>query len=52
MDQQIEVYTEHHGEEYLTRTTKPLTGHFAPQHFPDDSHQWSSEAILELLEES
>jgi Uma2 family endonuclease len=40
VDQQIEVYTEPHGEEYLTRTTKPLAGHFAPQHFPDDSHQW------------
>jgi len=52
VDQQIEVYTEPHGEEYLTRTTKPLTGHFAPQHFPDDSHQWLPEAILELLEES
>jgi Uma2 family endonuclease len=52
VDQQIEVYTEPHGEEYLTRTTKPLTGYFAPQYFPDDSHQWLPEAILELLEES
>jgi Uma2 family endonuclease len=52
VDRQIEVYTEPHGEEYLTRTTKPLTGHFAPQHFPDDSYQWLPEGILELLEES
>ena len=52
VDQQIEVYTEPHGEEYLTRTTKPLTGRFAPQHFPDDVHQWLPEAILELLKES
>jgi Uma2 family endonuclease len=52
VDQQIEVYTEPHGEEYLTRATKPLTGHFAPQHFPDDSYQWLPEAIFELLEES
>ena len=52
VDRQIEVYTEPHGAEYLTRTTKPLTGRFAPQHFPDDVHQWLPEAILELLEES
>ena len=52
VDQQIEVYTEPHGEEYLTRATKPLTGHFAPQLFPDDSYQWLPEAIFELLEES
>ena len=51
VDQQIEVYTEPHGEEYLTRTT-PLTGRFALEHFPDDSNQWLPEAILELLEES
>jgi len=52
VDKQIEVYTEPHSEEYLTRTTKLLTGRFAPQHFPDDSHQWLPKAILELLEES
>ena len=49
---QIEVYTEPHGAEYLTRTTQVLTGRLAPQHFPDDSHQWLPEAILEILKES
>lgn len=49
---QIEVYTEPDGAEYLTRTTRPLTGVFAPQHFPDDSQQWLPEAMLELLKES
>lgn len=52
VQKQIEVYTEPHGAEYLTRTTKPLTGRFAPQHFPDDSHQWLPEAILEILKEA
>jgi Uma2 family endonuclease len=49
---QIEVYTEPHGAEYLTRATRPLTGVFAPRHFPDDSQQWLPEAMLEILKES
>jgi Uma2 family endonuclease len=49
MDKQIEIYTEPHGNEYRTRTTKPLTGRFAPHHFPDDAYQWLPEAILDLL---
>ena len=52
MQKQIEVYTEPRGEEYLTRTTQLLTGHFAPQYFPDDIQQWLPEAILEILKES
>lgn len=51
VDKQIEVYTEPHGNDYLTRTTKPLTGYFAPQRFPDDLQQWLPEAILDLLED-
>jgi len=50
VDKQIEVYTEPHGDDYLTRTTKPLTGRFAPQCFPDDVQQWLPEAILALLD--
>jgi Uma2 family endonuclease len=49
VDKRIEVYTEPHGGDYLTRTTKPLTGRFAPQRFPDDVQQWLPEAILDLL---
>jgi hypothetical protein len=49
VDKQIEVYTEPHGHDYLTRTTKPLTARFAPQRFPDDIQQWLPEAILDLL---
>jgi Uma2 family endonuclease len=49
VDKQIEVYTEPHGDEFLTRTTKPLTGRFAPQCFPHDIQQWLPEAILDLL---
>jgi Uma2 family endonuclease len=51
VDKQVEVYTEPHGHEYLTRTTKPLTGCFAPQGFPDDRHQWLPEGILDLLDD-
>jgi hypothetical protein len=40
------------GKEDLTRPPKLLTGHCAPQHFPDHSQQWLPEAILELREES
>jgi Uma2 family endonuclease len=50
VDQQIEVYTDPQGNDYLTRTTKPLTGRFAPQHFPEDEQQWLPEGIVELLE--
>lgn len=49
VDKQIEVYTEPYGHDYLTRTTKPLTGRFAPQQFPDDRHQWLPEAVVDLL---
>jgi Uma2 family endonuclease len=52
VDRQIEVYTDPQGPDYLTQTTKPLTGRFAPQRFPDDVHQWLSEALLDLLETS
>jgi hypothetical protein len=50
VDKQIEVYTEPHGREYLTRTTHPLTGRFAPQCFPEAVQQWLPEAILELFQ--
>ncbi len=50
VEPQIEVYTEPRGNDYMTRTTKPLAGRFAPQRFPDDIHQWLPEAILSLLE--
>ena len=50
VEPQIEVYTEPQGNDYMTRTTKPLAGRFAPQRFPDDIHQWLPEAILSLLE--
>jgi Uma2 family endonuclease len=49
VDKQIEVYTEPHGNEYLTRTTRSLTGHFAPQRFPDNAQQWLPETMLEVL---
>ncbi len=49
VDQQIEVYTDPQGEAYLTRTVQPLTGDVAPQRFPDESHQWLPDGILELL---
>lgn len=50
IDKQIEVYTEPHDNDYLTRTTKPLTGCFAPQRFPADVHQWLPDAIRDLLD--
>jgi Uma2 family endonuclease len=50
LDKQIEVYTEPHGNDYLTRITRPLIGQIAPQCFPDDVHQWLPEAFLEMLE--
>jgi Uma2 family endonuclease len=49
VDKQIEVYTEPHGNEYFTRITKPLTGRFAPQRFPEDAQQWLPEAFVEVL---
>jgi Uma2 family endonuclease len=49
VDKHIEVYTEPHGHEYLTRATRPLTGRFAPQRFPDDAQQWLPEAFVEVL---
>jgi Uma2 family endonuclease len=49
VDKQIEVYTEPHGNDYLTRITKPLTGPLAPRCFPDDTHQWLPEAFLEVF---
>ncbi|HEY7711846.1 MAG TPA: Uma2 family endonuclease [Candidatus Entotheonella sp.] len=50
VDQQIEVYTEPHGDDYLTRVTYALTGRIAPLSFPDDAHPWLPDAILDLLE--
>lgn len=49
VDRQIEIYTDPHANEYRTRTTRPLTGRFAPQHFPTDAAQWLPDAILGLL---
>jgi Putative restriction endonuclease len=50
VDKHIEVYTEPHGNDYLTRATKPLTGRFALRCFPDDAQQWLPEAFLEVFE--
>ena len=50
VDKQIEVYTEPHGHEYLTRTTTLLTGHLAPRRFPDDAQPWLPEALVDLLD--
>ncbi len=50
-DQQVELYTEPRGNEYLTRTTQPLTGRFAPQRFPDQTHQWLPDGIVNLLKD-
>ncbi len=50
IDQQIETYTDPQGEAYLTQTIQPLTGHVSPQRFPDESHQWLPDGILELLD--
>ena len=50
VDKQIEVYTEPHGNEYLTRVTRPLTGRFSLQRFPAETHQWLPDAILDLLD--
>lgn len=50
VDRQIEVYTGPQEEAYLTQTVQPLTGHVAPQRFPDESHQWLPDGILELLD--
>jgi Uma2 family endonuclease len=49
VDKQIEVYTTPQGNAYLTRTTIPLTGHLAPQCFPDDTQQWLPEAFTEVF---
>ena len=49
VDRQIEVYTNPHGEEFLTRATEPLTGSLAPQRFPTARQQWLPDAILDLL---
>jgi Uma2 family endonuclease len=50
VDQQIEVYTEPHGDDYFIRATYALTGRIAPLSFPDDAHSWLPDAILDLLE--
>ena len=49
VDRQIEVYTNPHREEFLTRATEPLTGSLAPQRFPTARQQWLPDAILDLL---
>ncbi|MDQ3398211.1 MAG: Uma2 family endonuclease [Deinococcota bacterium] len=49
VDRQIEVYTEPHGKDYLTRHTHALTSSFAPQRFPSKAQPWLSEEILNLL---
>ena len=49
VDGQIEIHTRPHGEEFLTRTTEPLTGCFAPQRFPSVRQQWLPPALLDLL---
>ena len=49
VDRQIEIYTDPHGEEFLTRTTEPLTGRFAPRRFPSVRQQWLPPALLDLL---
>lgn len=49
VDRQIEIYTDPQEEEFLTRTTEPLTGSIAPRRFPSVRQQWLPEAILDLL---
>ena len=49
VDRQIEIYTNPHEEEFLTRTTEPLTGRCAPQQFPAARQAWLPAAILDLL---
>lgn len=47
LDQQIELYTEPKGREYLTRRTFGLTESFAPARFPELKRQWLPEGLLE-----
>ncbi len=49
VDRRIEIHTDPHGEEYLTRTTEPLTGRIAPRCFPSVQQQWLPAALLDLL---
>ena len=49
VDRQIEIHTRPHGEEFLTRITRPLTGRFASQRFPTMRQQWLPAALLDLL---
>ena len=49
VDRQIEIYTDPQEEEFLTRTTEPLTGSIAPRRFPSVRQQWLPEAIPDLL---
>ena len=49
VDRQIEIYTDPRGEEFLTRSTEPLTGTIAPSRFPFAPRQWLPESMLELL---
>ena len=49
VDRQIEIYTDPHGGEFLTRTTETLTGLLAPRRFPTARQQWLPDAILDLL---
>jgi Uma2 family endonuclease len=47
LDQQIEVYTDPKGSEYLTRRTYGLSDSFAPSRFPEVARQWLLEGVLE-----
>ena len=49
VDRQIEIHAHPRGEEFLTRSTKPLTGRFAPQRFPTVRQQWLPAALPDLL---
>ncbi len=49
VDRQIEIHTDPHGDEFLTRTTEPLTGPVAPRRFPTARQPWLPDAILDVL---
>lgn len=49
MGRQIEIYSDPGGDQFLTRTTEPLTGPVAPRRFPTARHKWLPDAILDLL---
>ncbi len=49
VERQIEIYTGPRGDQFLTRTTEPLTELVAPRRFPDARQQWLPDAILDVL---